>query len=348
VDGDPFELRPFRDGDERAIVALFERVFGRTMGLSESRDHWQWESVEGPWGPASIQLATLRGRAVAHFGATPRRLDTPAGPRMAGHAIDLMTAPEARGRGAFGALEARTRADLAGRGVDYVFAFLNMNSAPICFGRLGWARSSELHLYAKAAVPWIHSRGGARERDLPSPASAPGARTSRIEPLRSLPEAGALEALRLAARPPAPCIDRSPEYLRWRYEHRPETRYTIVASTGASLDGLAVGLCDRRLGPAHGVILECLAAGQDRARLARLLAGIEGELRRQGAHVMTCLVGGAGTLPEALRHRGFVRLPWSIVPHRIAFGVRRTDGAPLEPEMEPSRWYLTWGDTDLF
>lgn len=37
-----FVIKPYERGDEKHIIPLFEKVFSKTMGKTESERHWQW------------------------------------------------------------------------------------------------------------------------------------------------------------------------------------------------------------------------------------------------------------------------------------------------------------------
>ena len=62
-----FEIRSYNAGDENAICALFESVFDRPMGATESIRHWQWEFLENPVKPVAIMLAWQGGKLIGHY-----------------------------------------------------------------------------------------------------------------------------------------------------------------------------------------------------------------------------------------------------------------------------------------
>lgn len=335
------EFRSYRPGDERRVIELFQRVFGRTMGPTESHRHWDWEYRHGPWGPGIVRLGTLGGSPVTHFAAIPRLLSTPYGPRLAAISVDSMSAAEARGRGAFVTVAKQAHSELLRQGIQFLYGFPNSRSSSAYFHRLSWVRSPELRVFAR-----LH----AWPAGTPGPPPNPHPRIGADEPvvMGGLPEAAALDRLWRSARPvESISVDRCSSYMSWRYRERPEAQYHYVATPADGTRGLAIGVCERRFGMTHGAVLECLAAEADEAVFVRLMASIERELVHRGAQVITCLAGGPGRLQKVLRRRGYVPVPSWALPHRLDFGVGRSDLAPLDPWMSPRRWYITWGDTDL-
>lgn len=97
---DALTVRPYREGDEQAILDLFERAFHHRRSLAR----WRWEYRDNPYGNLRISLAfDADGRLAAHYAGYPVRFWTDAGgpPRtwLAHQVGDTMTAPEARGIG---------------------------------------------------------------------------------------------------------------------------------------------------------------------------------------------------------------------------------------------------------
>lgn len=90
-------LRPFRDGDERAINDGFNRVFASARPLED----WQWKypaEPEGRW----VMLATdATGAVLAHYGAVASRFRCGAVTVRAGQITDAYALPEVQGKRVF-------------------------------------------------------------------------------------------------------------------------------------------------------------------------------------------------------------------------------------------------------
>lgn len=90
-------FRPYHEGDEAAILALFREVFY----VERSPERWAWEYRQNPYGNRKIALALdAEGRLAAQHAAYPVRFfGLGAEPVTAFHIGDLMSAPWARGLG---------------------------------------------------------------------------------------------------------------------------------------------------------------------------------------------------------------------------------------------------------
>lgn len=99
----PFTIRPYRAGDETAILDLFNRSFHQPRSL----EHWRWKYQRDPWGAERISLAfDEKPSLVGHYTGypVPFRVD---GSDVIAHQIgDTMTDPSVRhiGRGVTGIL----------------------------------------------------------------------------------------------------------------------------------------------------------------------------------------------------------------------------------------------------
>lgn len=109
-------IRPFRAGDEKAILDLFERAFHHRRSL----ERWRWTYAENPWGNGRISLAWDDDDVVAaHYAGYPipfwSDLDGSGRTLLAHHVGDTMTSPEARRVG-------RGRTNLLTRTVHHFYA----------------------------------------------------------------------------------------------------------------------------------------------------------------------------------------------------------------------------------
>lgn len=112
-------VRPYREGDEDAILDLFSRAFHHSRSL----ERWRWEYAENPFGNHRISVAVdEEGRLLAHYAGYPVRFWSDAGLAGSGPRTlsclqigDTMTAPEARRIG-------RRRTSLLTRTVQHFYA----------------------------------------------------------------------------------------------------------------------------------------------------------------------------------------------------------------------------------
>lgn len=215
-------VRPYREGDEAAILELFARSFPHAR---RGVDHFRWKYRLDPAGNDHISLAfDAEGRLVGHYSGYPVPFHA-FGREMTAHQIgDTMTDVSVRhlGRGPSSVL-GRTALDFYGRFCEGKIAFnYGFNVANIQRFSLRFLRSDRVEPVAY------------RARDL------------RVNPLASLPraerwgrgcrfelveETGAEfdELFRRVARFYRFLVRRDAQYVRWRYLQSPDTAYFVVA-----------------------------------------------------------------------------------------------------------------------
>lgn len=292
------EVREATADDRDAILRLRARCFpGEDPEKLEPR-FWDWEFRGG-----RMFLAEEEGRAVAHLGfvAQPHRID---GARVTAFlAVDAMTDPDYRGRRLFAQVATYARDALSN-----IAAFSG-----------AWQIRGAV-LGGMTAGGWTPAD---RARVLIRPILPLRLRSGRAEPMRDV------QAMSSIAREffgNTAHVDRTPEWLQWRYFDNPSWRYDVTGTNDAYL-------VTRRAKLKGIETLAIVDIAWRRERDARaLLANALG-----GAHtpIAATLVTRAHPAYGWFLRRGF--LPG---PHRFNYLVNAfaLDGK--------RRWALAWGDTD--
>ena len=350
-----FLERDYLPGDEHSIVTLFESVFGRPMGPSESTHHWNWEFRDGPSGPGLIRLALRENQLVSQYAVVPRVLACPMGTFRGALSLDTMTAPGARGHHLFPRLAEAVYARLADQGSKWVFGFPNHQSAPMFYRRLRWSRPCELRVYARILRP-SQMEGSALHRGAVLVATSAlrafgdshdwlATSVRKHDVTETLPSHDELDDFWQRSRNPMTCsVVRDGTYMHWRYPGRPQESYCyLVARDAGTIRGLAVLAVETRRGIQHGAIMECLAgreSGDTGIDLLRMLVVLA---RDRGVQLLTFLASPSdSSFRRDLRRAGFVGFPPGVLGESLSFGARATGKVPV-----PSEWSLSWGDTDL-
>src|SRR5213594_2611005 len=116
-----WSIRAYCAGDEGALVALFERVFGRSI----SEAHWRWKLKQPPSPVENVWLAVDEDRPVFHYAGIPTRYRLPAGEVTAMVSVDTMTAPEFQRRGLLSAVGRHVYDTWRAAGVPFVIGLPN-------------------------------------------------------------------------------------------------------------------------------------------------------------------------------------------------------------------------------
>lgn len=166
------------------FLALMQETYGSAMTAAE----FDWWFDRNPAGPRVLNAALEEdGTALGALSMHYARMDT----GLNAFAVHAVTAPAARGRGVFSALELHNEREAAAAGAQWALGFTNPLAGPILVGRLGWEDVTELRI-------WVRPKGVRNDGRVRETAIEPGSR-----------------------RLPAHHIVRDEAYLRWRYADSP-------------------------------------------------------------------------------------------------------------------------------
>lgn len=337
-------VRPYREGDETALVALFARAFGKEMDV----ERWRWKlgPARRDGNVATVFVAEREGRLIFQYRGIPFRMRLAGVERPAMLAVEAMTDPEWRRRGLLTAVGRFAHAAWKEAGVALVTGLPNEQ-----WGTRAAALGYEVLFPLEWRIrPLRPERTLARRLGVPALArlSAPGALLHALrtrdgcETLREVrgtsPEMEALEEIDARvgrAFAFAPLHDR--EHAAWRLlGARPAPyRVLLLAREGRGVAWAAVRAAET------GVHLADLRA--EPADLPSLLSAVEVLLFREGAEKIVTLAAPGTPAHAALRGAGYVR-----ARHPFAFEVVRLDETLRLSELrDPARWLLAPCDFDV-
>lgn len=346
----PWHVRPYREGDERVLAALWSATFGRPM----SEAYWRWKCKGRPSPVENVGIAVDDGdRPIFQFVGVPCRAVVLGAPRWVMVGADVMTAPEYRRRGVFTETVRRLFDHWRAADVALVMGLANDRWGSRATA-LGYERyfpvrwlvrplRPERLLARRLRVPGIarwHALGRTWNRvwDL----SGSAARDVAIEPLSR-----ATTAIDDVWARAAPSLEnslvRDAAWVQWRYFDVPGAGYRVMLARRA---GLAVGFAAFRVvrqeATSRAYIAELFAPG-DAAALAALTRDAVGQAMAAEVDSVVALSVPGSEADRALRRAGFVLSP----------GAYRFEAARLDPSLpsevvgDPKRWCLAGGDFDV-
>lgn len=331
------EVRAYREGDETAILACADRVFGAGAPGSVPRtlENWRWQFARNPAPGAreaillAVDAAASPVKVAAQFAGLPIRMYDRGAETVAMQAIDAMVDPDyrrgLRKPGLFGALGAEWFRRMQGPGRhELVYGFPTVEHF-----RFG---SSVLHYeIVRTQVTLVRE-------PLTPPLTGRGVTVERVD--RAGPEFDALFArlapdLRLLAR-------RDAAFLQWRFLTRPNVRYHLFAAR--DVNGLrgyaAVRVCDW-LVPNHCVVADWLVPGGDVDAARELLRCVDEVRAEAGSAAVSMFLPDSNPWFRDLQKDGFLVMPTDflccVVPGSRAYA----------PSTLRRDWYYTHADFDL-
>src|SRR5574337_1850587 len=333
---EPWTIRPYRSGDEREILALFNRVFGAERTLQ----HWYWEYRDNPVGEIHIYLAvTDSGRIVGQYAGLPVLFHWDGRTLQLVQILDVVVDPAFRSGlkkpGLFVKLAGRYIGDYPGAGG---FGFPPI--LPLRIGRqVGYIEFHRVEQLKQSLVqPPARSRSIASWQWIVEEVPAFDARANRLW-ARCRPEL------------PVAAI-RDARYLNWRYAQHPEVRYRLLVVRRRFSDewaGLAVlrlggGKATAFLGQGESAacLVDWLAPLGERWPTELLLTQVHRTAQENGMSDLYAWFRPGSAHWNLLIERGFrpEPTPMHFTAHRCI------DDISLEWARD--RWYYTMGDSDIY
>lgn len=349
-------LERYRPGDEAALLELFATVFGH----ARSREHWNWQFRDNPYGGPFVALARSRndGALVGSYSVMPLQLNVMGRPVRGCQSVDTAVHPDWRNQRVFERTARDCYAWCHEQGIEAVVGFPNARSYPGFMRTLGWRRAAFPRQYV---LRFDVGRRAAQAFGLGSIAGVfDGLGRAGLGPRlafrRSLVRRQAGGAIAAAFTSEVPTdyeqlwsmvrsqevlsIWKDADYLRWRYDRNPDHGFRYLAlRRGGELIALAVTTA------VAGMITICefLVRGRD-GSVGRVLAH---ELARdafeQGARGLEFIGSDIGFFDEAFE--GFERrLSTANVFCGRAFG---SEGPLAELLPHGENWTIAFGDGDF-
>ena len=219
------------EADRADFLALMRETYGRAISPAE----FDWWFDRNPIGPRILTEARDdNGQPLGVLGMSFLRTSR----GLASFSLHAVTAPLARGRGVFSALELHNEELAAAAGATWALGFTNPLAGPILVGKLGWEDVTSLRV-------WAHPKRLRRT----------GAGRLLVEPSVQ-PFAGEAPSL------PGHHVIRDSTYLDWRYVDSPRPYVRFGGADGWAVVTHAVW---------HGMscAVVCDAVGRAKGRLLR-------------------------------------------------------------------------------
>ena len=324
-----------------------------------SPEYWQWRYFGNPVADVSVFVARdHRGQIAAMQPVSAYSMSVQGEARRVYILTGAITHPEHRRRGLFRRLVEAIEQDLSTSPDLFIFTFPNEQSARGFERFRSWHLREYLELFVRplpsprlltSLVQYIARPATERPASVelePAPPLEVGA--LEITPILSFHE----ELSSLMQRSPlssARFIERTAEYLNWRYIASPVSRYLVYqAVAGDSIEGYLVMKGATLYGLRAGLIVDLVAADHQTAR--HLLNQAVRTAQASGLDVLGYTVGDFRPYIAALRKAGFVRIPQRLLPRKFyvyTFPHPPSASNTLAQTLALVPWYTVWGDTDV-
>lgn len=333
-----FTVRPYREGDEHGILALFNAVFAEDNPSFTPRtlEHWNWQFRDNSRGHHTFVAEDASGTLIGNYTAIPALWLDRGAPMLGSQAVDTCVAKAWRRvlkkEGLFLTL-ARAFFDAYGQPDRdrIVYGFPNPQAFRIGTRILDYrpVHTPVVSLVRDFAQDWIDYLG-------PMGGDAVDVREVDAIP----PDVDALFDASMASLPLVLRRDRA--YLEWRYARCPTFRYRVLeARAGGRLRGVLVlrtEWFDKPLAP----LVDWIVDGADREAVAGLARRAATLARDAGKTRIETWAPGWSSLANTLRTIGFA-------PDPSTFNLCiRVFGPDFDESWAKDHWFFTMGDSDIY
>ena len=342
------EICGYKPGDEKEILELFTRVFGK----KRSMEHWRWENKENPRGESEFALLKDDGREgnriKGHLCLHPFLLQAGGKQLMAGQRINLMLDKEYRGQSYFGKMFAHLLESGRKKGMLFTYGFPNAQSFKALRKVYNAKELGEIPRFVKFYDGFKAARHFLGNRLVAFVAGCFLQVLLGMKKKRTAKSEGVFEVTKFDSR-----FDelwqkagqglhvatvRDSVYLDWRYG-RSARDYKIwaFAEEDGSISGYLVLLVEKEIG--H--IIDLLAL-EDSEALPALLGRAEAYCKDR-CHTLSCWCLDRGQVSSVLQKHGFMRIR---SPNRLVFANLDCPAGLEEILLDYNNWYITMGDSD--
>lgn len=349
---DSWRVRPYRCGDEDALVALWREVFGRPM--SDAQWRWKAKGRSGPVENVGVAVGA-DDRPIFQFVGIPCPAVVAGRPRTVMVGADVVTAPAFRRRGVFTSTVRRLFESWRDAGVALVLGLANESAWGSRAAALGYERTFDLRWMIRpvrperwlarrsriAAVARLRALGHLWNRVWTTPAAPPGFSVRLLS--TATPEIDTVWMGADVRQRHSLVRDRA--WVAWRYCTAPDRDYRLTLAERASVP---VGYASYRVerDEANGRIAvrvpEIFAPGDPLAVRALVRDLMVRATEADAEQIVTLAVPGSVVYRE-LRRSGFLFSP----------GAYRLEAVRLDPAIPSSvlhdagSWWVAGGDFDV-
>jgi hypothetical protein len=345
------------------IVNFNEPEFHRLLHLSETEysgreiadpGYLDWEYVKNPDGRALITVA-MRGNEVAsQYIVIPRKYSIGGEVVTGSLSVNTLTHPASRGKGQFPLLAEETFRRCAEKNIRFTIGFPNAISSPVIERKKIFDLVGTLPLLIKPlrvlSPAWKYLSGNrdktGSEIELEIPA---GVIREGVSLLNLSGDAGAYaDFLDTVNRARENITYRSIDFLRWRYAQIPLRKYRILKLTyKEKIVGLAVLRARYVYGMRCGILVDLLTARGDYP-FEYLMKAISSVAKANKLDLVFTTVPLHAPEYRMVRRSGFYPLPARLQPQKLAMIARRHGSDCPKQVSDFSKWFITFGDYDIF
>lgn len=320
-------------------------------GSLKTLNHVRWQYLANPSKVLFVDFAIDPGvnKLAAVYAVLPVHFWVKGQVRLACQSLDTRTGVNYRGRGLFIKLAKMVYERCEKEGIAFVYGFPNRNSVHGFYNRLNWHSLDPIPQLIKPLkltylLRKLISRGPSIQEN---PVIATPLEIKQPIVLLQEFDDQVDDLWKEFAQQVGVAINRTKEYLNWRFRDRPDSHYiTLGYYNGNRLEGLVIYRIMEKHGGKVGYVMELLFRPEKIETGKVLLDCAIKHFRQENCDAALCMSLENSPTYSVFRRAGFVHIPSWLRPIELHFGVR-----PLALKDEAllfnrDFWFLSYADSD--
>jgi GNAT superfamily N-acetyltransferase len=337
---------------------LFVGAFPEHLGTpATSPEHYHWKFHGAPFSPPSYEYsASEGGRMLGYYAAIPYLYQIGEHRMVVGMVCDVMTHPDARGKGVFTELGKFALGRMEAEGLDFVTGYPIRPEVMGGHLRVGWKVAFDLPMFLRPLkanaiakskrMSWLAPAanvGIATYQALLAPRATTRALRSRTgSPRELLHSAGFETFLEKWSAGVTNHLVKSAAFYDWRLS-APGTQYhAFLVYRNDAVVAAAVGREARLHGIPSFALLDVMVLKGDGNALATLYHNVDDEARRHGAEAVVTMMSRQRAREYHLIRFGYLKSPFTFKLILRPLNAR----AGLDRISAEEDWHLMWIDSD--
>lgn len=345
-----FHLSTFRGNDFYPLIELSETTYpGREISHPE---YLEWEYKNNPDGTALINVIEKSGKPVSQYIILPRSFSIKNKIYKGSLSVNTLTHPAFRGKEFFRTLAERTFNQCKDSGILFTIGFPNPVSLPVIARKKILQVTGNLPLLFLPIRPmniifnYLKARKDMSGAEIKIPLTHTGY-DKEISIFDFEKDALKFDSLvKEFNRDKEIVTHRSLEFFNWRYEKIPLRHYSILKmEENKRITAVAVFRARNVYGLRCGILIDLISVSHDPGKLVRAIRKISSESKLD---ILISTVTPHSDEFLLLKRAGFFNAPGIFLPRKLAFITRLHHGACPADVSDFNKWYLTFGDYDIF
>lgn len=349
-----FDISTFRPDSVGELASFLKEEY--PSGEISDEKYLAWEYLGNPFGSAIVSTArNEEKKIISQYALAPMIVQVDGTGTLATLSLNTLTAEEYRGKGLFQSTANETFNYCAANEVAFTYGIPNSNSFPGFIRRLKFIHAGNLVFMARPLKPikvfsaMMNRRNKKKGESIVFIPDENELKNNSVSELIFPTDEKRYNDF-LSHWDKQISIQRTPEYLNWRYVQNPLRKYTIFKlMVGDEIKAIAVIRAMHLYGLKVCLIMDHISL--DKSHSINLLNAITGQAKENNMELMIAVAASKRNNQYIqLRNGGFWPVPEFLLPQQLPFitKIHNNFDALMTKLNDLRNWHFSFGDYDVF